>query len=249
MPTIRINKDYFAGSGKVWDRQVGLGAIIASLVADNARRVLADTPPAALTDNSGGAGTLEAGLQPFAKPAPLVAADGGLNMNFAASVEKLVNAHKVVAEALTAARAALGLPAVNLAEGNVAAANTIPALDDTANAAASGSAPVAHTSFMRIVAVTRRNQGKLLGAINEFRRAVGNAPFANAFGTGGGELAPTPDPVAAGADDAGVYVSVAVADATAFLVTARDNVAVIAAAWQAAIDGLSQPADLRLVAG
>ena len=41
MTAIKVTNSYFQGSGRIWDRDVGLGPIIKGLAIDNARLAIA----------------------------------------------------------------------------------------------------------------------------------------------------------------------------------------------------------------
>lgn len=226
--THRINKHYFQGSGKIWDRQGGLAALIRGLAVDNAILAIAALTPAAYTDNSGG--TAGSSLLPIPVEFDVfdATAGGGVQASgFNTALGTVRNAHAVLATYLGNIRARLGLPAIAYAEGTIATPGTIPAVTATATAG-TGTASVTRASFIAAAKVIAYNQGILAKGMSEIFAAIGedfNMGGLNYDASRAYQFLAIP-PVVANAT-AGAP-SVTTANGTALLVATRNNIATFA---------------------
>lgn len=246
--TFRINQHYFSGSGRVFDRQIGLAAILRSMAVDNAIIRLAADEPEGLTDNSTGTATLGYAAFPKTFSAFDASAGGGVqNTGFNTALGSVRNAHAVIAANIAGIRAALGLPALTVAEGTVATADTVAAVTKTATAG-QGTAAVSFASFRASVAALAANQGVLAKAVAEIRAAVGLDTSMGVLDWGGEPnyvLAAIP---ATAANAAAGDPSVALADGTAVLTAAANNIATFADLLDDVITKIGETNPLSVVA-
>jgi hypothetical protein len=253
MTAIKVKPSQFTGTSKVFSREPdALAAIIRGLAIDNARLKTEVSGVHDLTDNSAGTANSTAGLL-VAQPLPVLAIDatsaGGANETaLAASLVKIANAGKVIIGTINEASALLGLPASSAATGTVATADTIPAQDLTSTAASGTSAAEFHSSVAAFKVVSANLAALVYGA-NAVLTAVGAATInANALGAQPISVAlvalPALSAVAAGPG------ALAKTDADAFLAASANNIATLAAAWDAAFNQGSPGAGaLHVVAG
>jgi hypothetical protein len=247
MSAIKVKVTEFQGSGKVFSREAdGLAAIIRGMAIDNARLKAEVAAVKDFTDNSTGvAGAGIVGLPVPAAAIDATAAGGADVTALNASLVKLQNAGKVITNTINEASALLGLPANASASGAQAAADTIPALDK-ASTAANGVAAASYASAVSAFKVAAANLNALIYGANGVLVAVGAAALKTAGPFG------TPESLTLAAIPAAVAVAagpgaLAKADADAFLAAYANNVATLAAAWDAAFNQ-GTPGALHVVA-
>lgn len=250
MTAILIKRHQFSGLGKVYSRDPdGLSAILRGIAIDNARLKVEVSGVKQFTDNSTGAAY--SGL--VALTIPLVAIDatsagGAQTTALNTSLGKIANAGKVISNTINEASALLGLPASSAASGVQAAADTIAALDKTSTSA-TGASGASFASTLAAFKVAKDNFARLVNGANAIFAAVGASKVsAQVLGPHSLDLAliaiPAATSVAVGSG------AVAKADADAFLTAYANNVATLAAKWNAAMNaGAPGAGPLHVVAG
>jgi len=250
MATIKIKRHQFSGLSKVYSREPdGLAAILRGLAIDSARLKVEVSGVKQFTDNSTGAG----GASIVALPIPSAAIDatsagGAQTTALNTSLGKIANAGKVIANTINEASSLLGLPASSAATGAQAAADTIPALDKTGTSA-TGSSAATFASTVAAFKAAKDNLARLANGMNAVFEAVGVAKLSEKnLGVHAIDLAlvaiPAATSVAAGPG------AVAKADVDAFLTAHANNIATLAAAWNAALNaGTPGQGALHVVAG
>jgi hypothetical protein len=249
MSAIKIKLTQFTGLANVYSRNpYGLAAIVRGLAIDNARLKAEVAGVHDFTDNSTGvAGAGIVGLPTPAAAIDATAAGGAQLTALNASLVKLQNAGLVITNTINEASALLGLPANVSAFGVQVAADTIPALDKVSTAA-NGAAAASYASAVASFKVAAANLNALIYGANAVLAAVG-APALKTAGPFG-----TPEAVSAASIPVAVAVAVgpgaiAKADADAFLTAFANNVATLAAAWNAAFNqGATGQGALHVVA-
>lgn len=248
MAAVKVTKDYFASSSRLFGAD-GLGAVIRGLAIDNARAKIMASDIEDLTDNSTGTSAL-AGVGIVDLVIPTVAFDatsagGSPRAALNTAIGVLENALAVLAEAMNTARAKLGLTAYTYA-GTVAVANTIPAITK-ALTATSGTSAVDFVSGRAKLIQAKQHLRKVVHGMDEVFVAVGADPLVSALT---GEYSGVALSAIADADAAATgasSISDAVADA--FLLAFANNVATIAAKWNAVMVQGSDTQALQVVAG
>ena len=116
MTAIKVHKEYFQGSGRIWDREIGLGPIIKGLAIDNARLAIAVAAVLDFTDNSTGADG--APVANVVLPSAVIDASGSSvgapKAGLDTATTKLDNAFAVLAQNINIARTRLGLADADL---------------------------------------------------------------------------------------------------------------------------------------
>jgi hypothetical protein len=242
MTAVRVRDSHFFGSSKVFGKESdALTAIVRGLAIDNARTKLEVAAITAFTDNSTGTASAE----PFSLVDAPVAASGVFDASsaggvqrsaFNTSVGKINNAHAVLGKQLNLARSRVGLkPVSGLATGTIATAGTLPALDLTATTA-SGTSAVDHASYVAVCAVLKSNHRIVERAAKEVFASVGEPIVTDAL-TGAFDadyVLDAPGTVAAAATGAS---SVKLIDGTNLLADMANNIASLAAKWNAVFVG------------
>jgi hypothetical protein len=193
--TIRIKKDQFSGTSKVFSRDPdGLAAILRGLAIDMARNRLNALNPTVFTDNSTGTAAdpyvlVNAPIAPSGVFNALVA--GGVQLTaFNSSLGTIANAHAVMAAKMNPVLAIFGLPQITYISGTIASAGTIPAQSTTATTA-SGAAAVNNASYAAGATIMAANHRLIaqawLAAMNAMGEAIGVVqgvdPLISAFET------------------------------------------------------------------
>ena len=246
MSAIKVTQDYFGSSGRLYGSD-GLGAVIRGLAIDHARTKIMTSDVPDLTDNS--TGTAGASLVDQVVPTEFDAttANGADLTEFNAAIAKFEDAGKVLANSVTNARTILGLSAITALSGTAATADTIPALDQSV-ASASGTSAVDFAAGRLTMAQAKANLERLYRAVNEVLVAVGADKITSGLKTQGaaGENLPAITAATASADGSSALSK---AEADDFLDDLADNIATIAANWNAAMDqGAATAAPLNVVA-
>jgi hypothetical protein len=249
MTAILIKRHQFTGLSKVYSREPdGLAAILRALAIDNARLKVEVSGVKQFTDNSGGT----AGSVLVALALPLVAIDatsaGGAQVTaLNTSLGKVANVGKVMTGTINEASALLGLPASSSASGAQATADTIPALDLTPTSA-SGSTAATFASTVASLRVAKDNLARIANGMNAVLAAVGASKVSAAIlGPHALDLALIAIPAVVGSAPT---AAVKKADVDAFLASYANNVATLAAAWNAAMNaGSPGQGALHVVAG
>ena len=229
---IRVSPAHFSGTSKVFGRDPDhLAAIIRGLAVDLIQMKIDAAEVGSFTDNSTGtAGAALVDLIVPSEPFDATAAGGAQLAGFDTAMGKLENAMAVLAQKLNLVRAVADLDPVAY-QGTVAAAGTIPALDKTITAA-SGAGAVSLASGSDRMALARLGLQRLVFAWNETMTAVGVPLVTNLEGS----FAPAPlviptIPAAEASADGADAIAKAAADA--FFTAAADNVAILAARFNA----------------
>lgn len=239
-----IKKGHFSGNGKVFvASDEGLAAILRAVVADNAMLrvqnaiVAEDLTEAALTftDNSTGVAGAVVADEPLPSAGKVVASgtDGAALAALNTAFGKVENGTKVVGTLVNQVRALVGLAAISFAAGTVATAGTIPAQDKTTGAGASGTSAADFNSAFTAFQIAKQNLKTLALAVNETLVAVGLTPFEI---NDKGAVNPSPallDIPTVSAAAAGGLNALLKADADAFLTASANDLATIAAKWNA----------------
>jgi len=249
MTAILIKRHQFTGLSKVYSREPdGLAAILRGLAIDNARLKVEINTVKQFTDNSGG--TAGSGL--VALTIPLVAIDatsaGGAQVTaLDTSLGKIANVGKVMTGTINEASALLGLPASSAVSGSQASADTIPALD-TASTSANGATAATFASAVAALRVAKDNLARIANGMNAVFAAVGAAKVsATVLGPHALDLGLLAIPSVLGA---GPTAAAKKADVDAFLAAYANNVATLAAKWNAALNaGSPGQGPLHVVAG
>lgn len=247
MPAIKVTKNHFTGAGKLYDRKDGLDAIIRGLAIDHAQIKLQVAGIPDLTDNTTGtAGAALVDLNDAPASFNATSANGVQNTAFNTAIGKIKNAQKVLANSINRARTTLGLATITASEGTEAAADTLPAQDKTVTAG-TGASAVTRDSYIAAAKAIKANQRKLERALNEVLVAAGAAAVGKAWtgsvASNNFTLAAIPATVTGTGPD-----SVSKADGDAFLTAAANNLATMAAKWNAAMNQTAAGA-LHVVAG
>ncbi len=251
MTAVKIKKHQFTGLSKVYSRDPdGLAAILRGMAIDNARLKVEVASVHDFTDNTTGAAGSAIVALPIGATGPIDATTAGGSSASAlnTSLGKIANAGKVISNTINEASALLGLPASSAANGTQAAADTIPAQDKTSTAA-NGATAADFPSTVTAMRVAAGNLNELIYGANAVLVALGANKLntAGPFGTPGGlalVALPTVNAVAAGPG------AVAKADVDAFLTAYANNLATLAAAWNAAMNqGSPGAGPLHVVAG
>ena len=249
MSSIKIRDGQFSGNGKLYSRERdGLAAILRGLAIDNARLKVEVSDVKSFTDNSTGA----AASKLVAIPIPTAAIDassaGGVTTtSLNTSLGKIANAGKVISNTINEASTLLGLPSTTAASGTQATADTIPAQDKTGTSG-SGSSAASFASAVAAMKVARGNFHRLVNGVNEVLVAIGQAPIRAAAVSHPLDKALLAIPSVTASADGTKAVSKAAVDA--FLAAHANNVATLAAAWNAALNqGTPGQGALHVVAG
>lgn len=248
--TIVLKQGMFSGLSKLFVRKAGLEEVIRGILIDNARSALDALATPALTDNTtgtGGASVVDLVLPSSAFDA--TAAGGASRTDFNTAVGKISNAHKVLTNSINRLRAGAGLAAITCAFGVEAVADTLPAQDKTTTAAVTGANALDYASGQTAMAKIKQNERKLVAALNDVLYAIGEATITDASlgSVAQGVVLSDPGTAAASATGASA-VSKVVADA--FLLAHANNLATIAAKWNAIFSaGITSTQALHAVAG
>ena len=247
MTAIKVPLNHFSGNGRVYTREpTGLAAILRGLAIDNARLKVEVSSVHDFTDDSTGTASSIAALPLPVTALDVTAAGGAQTVALAASLVKVQNAGEVMTNTINEASALLGLPANVSASGAQVTADTIPALD-LSGTASNGATAASFASTVASFQVAKDNFARLLSGANAVLVAIGAAPLSDTvLGNHAIDLtlAAIPAPVSVSAGPGGV----ALADTTAFLSAYANNVATLAAAWNAAMNQ-GTPGALHVVAG
>lgn len=249
MTAIKVTKDYFQGSGRIWDRQVGLAVLLRGLAIDNARLALAVASVTDFVDNS--TGVAAATVVDVTPPTDVIDASasavGSPKAGLDTALGKLDDAFAVLAENINKARTRLGLPVLTYS-GTVAVSGTVPACDKTLTAV-SGASAATKDSVNTALTRARNSLASLTYAVNEVFTAIGQTVVASAIGNHGSISTDLVDigittASATGADAA----SDTVVDTALTAIVA--NVATLASKWNTAMSQASQPiTPLNVIAG
>lgn len=248
MPAIKVTQEYFSSSAKLYGAD-GLGAVIRGLAIDHARIKVMAADIEDLTDNSGGSDAGATGLVDLDVPTAAfdaTSANGADDAEFNTAIGKIENAMAVIAEAANTARAKLGLTAFTYA-GTVAASNTIAALD-TSVSAATGANAIDYTEGKAAMETAKKHLRKLVFGLDEVFVALGETKLTSAV-TGDYTSAWALTAIADAASSADGSEAVSKADADDFLADFADNIATIAAKWNAVMVQASDTEALSVVAG
>jgi hypothetical protein len=248
MTAIKVRADQFVGSSHLFTREPnGLAAILRGMLIDSARLKVEVSGVHDFTDNS--TGTPAAAY--VAVPIPVTPIDGTTTGGVTiaalnASLVKIQNAGLVITNTINVASALLGLPANVSAFGTQATIDIIPAQDKTGTGGA-GVAVATLASAAASFRIAKSNLVRLIHGSNDVLRAIGVAPLtASPFGPHVLDLTIAAIPitviVAAGPG------AVAKTDVDAFLTAYANNVATLAATWNAAMTQ-GVPGPLHAVAG
>jgi hypothetical protein len=251
-PSIKVGLNHFTAASKVYSSQSdGLAAIVRNLAVDNARLKLQVAGVADFVNNSTGVvnGTNGANglVDIVARPAIFNATSaGGFPVAAGnAALVKIRDAHRVMVNRINIARSNLGLPSLVTSEGTEVTAGTIAAMDRTSTAVA-GTLAASYASYVASVAVVKANQRKLKRAYNEVITALDYTVLRSSMvGDVGADftLAAIPVLVASATGNP----SVSNTDGIALLVASSNNVATLAAHWNAAF-AQGTPGPLNVVA-
>lgn len=247
MPAIKVTKKSFAGSARLYGEN-GLGAVIRGLAIDNANLKLQVAQVLDLTDNTTGtaSGTTLVDLVVPSAAFDATSAGGAQLTAFNAALVKYENAGKVLTNALNLARTRLGLSLPTAATGTEATASTIPAQDKTV-ATASGTSAVDYVTGRAAMVKAKANLRALAASMNEVLVAIGQAPLTintkDAYPQSMNLVAVT----AASASATGAS-AVSKAAADAFLTGLANNLATMAAKWNASMNQGGSVAPLNVVA-
>jgi hypothetical protein len=235
MTAIKVRKDQFVGTSKVFGRESdALAAIVRGLAIDNARLKIEVSGVHDFTDNSTGV----AGSALVNTPIPAVKIDatsagGAQAAALNTSLGKIQNAGLVIENTINTARTLLGLALLTGTAGTQATADTIPAQDKTGTSG-TGSAAADFVSSVGALKAAKDNLARLTRGANEVLAAIGVAPLAYNQGSHALDLAiATIATVTASGTGTN---ALALADATAFLAAYAANVATLAATWNAAMN-------------
>lgn len=243
MPAIKVTRDYFSGTSKLFGTG-GLGEVIRGLAVDHARIKLEIAAIGDLTDNTTGVAALSVVDQVLPTAVfDASAAGGATRTEFNTAIGKFEDAGKVLVNAFNDARARLGLPLLSAASGAEAAADTIPAQDKSVNTT-SGATSLNYTAGRTAMQKAKDNLHRLVRGLNDIRVAVGHEKLATALsGSLPSDYALVTIADAAADADGATAISKAVADT--FLDSLADNLATIAASWNDAMfqTGLSDLTD------
>jgi len=253
MSSVAIKLSHFSGLSHVADRtSLGLAAILRGMLIDTARLKIEVSGVHDFTDNSTGTST---GGALLAMPVPSVGVNatsaGGVQVTaLNASLVKLQNAGKVITNTINEASALLGLPANVSGFGTQVTGDTIPAQDLTSTAA-SGTAAATLASAIASFNAVEANVAALAAGVNAVLVAVGAAPVdATMLGSQTSAYLLTAISIPATVAVAAGPGALAKADADAFLDNAADNIATLAAAWNAAMNqGSPGAGPLHVIAG
>ncbi|MCA1775271.1 MAG: hypothetical protein LC676_06580 [Loktanella sp.] len=248
--TFHINRHYFTGSGRIWDRQTGLAAVVRAMAQHMAKEAVDALTVGSMTDNTGGTAQttfmrIPMNFAPFDSSSGGGANDAETNTALAA----LADAHAVLAEHVELVRPTLGLEPVSLGAGhggNIATSGTVPALTLSV-ADSQGTASVERKSTLAALDKVAQNQGVLAKAVNEARAAVGlptdlgGLPF-------GGEPAYVLEAIGSVNAKAAEEWSIADEDVSGALEIAADNMATMAALFDEAITAAGTAGALPVVA-
>jgi len=203
------------------------------IAIDLARGKVQDAGVPDLTDNSTGtAGSSFADLSVPSAKFDATSAGGATLTDWNTAVTKIENAGKVLVNSFNNVRARVGLPVMSAASGTQASADTIPA-QDLSVAETSGATSLAFTSGRAAMLVAKDNISKLAMALNEILRAIGHSAVTQNLTGDMLSYSLAAIPAASADTDGSSAVSKAVADA--FLLASANNLATIAAAWNAAM--------------
>ena len=250
MSATKVLITQFQGSGKVFSREAtGLASILRGMLIDNARLRVEVSGVHDFTDNSTGvvgAGVVALPL-PFT-PIDATLAGGATVVALNASLAKIQNAGLVIRNTINEGSALLGLPANIPGPGVQVTADTIPVLDQ-AGAAGNGVAAAEFNSTVAAFRVAGANLARVLNGANAMFVALGLAPLSEK-GLGNHalnfSLAAIPPAVAVAAGPG----AVAIADVNVFLTAYANDVATLAAAWNAAMNqGAPGAGALHVIAG
>jgi hypothetical protein len=235
MTAIKVRKDQFVGTSKVFGREPdALAAIIRGLAIDSARLKVEVSGVADFVDNT--TGTTASVLVNVPIPATAIdatSAGGTLASALNTSLGKIQNAGLVVENVINTARTLLGLPLLTGSSGTEATAGTIPA-QTLAGTGGTGAAAASFASAVAALNIAKSNLVRLIRGADEVFVALGVSSLAYNQGSHVLDLAlvaiPTVTTSAAGLE------ALALTDATAFLAAYANNVATLAATWNAALN-------------
>ena len=237
--SVKVKLDHFSGAGRVFTRTSGgLAPVLRDMLIEAAQTKVFGASLTQITDNTGGT----AANALAAIPALAIAtASGTLAEGEAAvntSLGKIENAIAVYASTLNGARKLLGLPLLVDAQGAIAAANTLPALDLTGTGAAAGSTADYATGSAAATAVAA-NVERLVLATDEVLVALGQPVMLGHVGAGISEPFATMATVGTVATDAstGAVSSVLVTGVTSFLAAVANAMSTLAVAFNSCIVG------------
>ena len=185
MPVVRIQKHSFSALSKLASREKGgLADILRTMLNDNARAKLYAASISAITDNTAGTPSV-APPTVSALPIPAMSALSGSNgaqaTAFGTSMGKVKNATAVMVAALNAVRTYMQLPRLNYSEGTVAAAYTVPSLDNSVTAASTANA-VDYNSAVAAMGAVAQNLKSLTFAMNDTLKALGERKIVETLG-------------------------------------------------------------------
>jgi len=247
MTTLKVNQEYFASSGRLYGRD-GLGAAIRGLAIDHARIKIMAADIEDLTDNSTGINLAGAGLTDLAIPITAfdaTLANGAQLAGFNTTVNVLENAMAVVAHAMNTARVKLGLTVYTYA-GTVAIANTVPAITKTVTAA-TGTSALDYVGGRAAMIQAKAHLRKLVHGLDEVFVALGEPRLVS--GLTGDYSGIALSAIADAAASASGASAISKADADDFLGDFADNIATIAAKWNAVMVQASDTDGLHVIAG
>lgn len=235
MSAVKIRASHFTGLAKVYSRDPdGLAAILRGLAIDNARLKVEVSTVKDFTDNSTGV----AGASIVKMGVPTVAIDGTAAGGVTASalntsLGKIANAGNVMANTINEASSLLGLVATTAASGTQAAADTIPALDKT-GASGAGNAVADFATAVTALKRARDNVHHLTNGVNEVLVALGQAPVPCAKVSHVLDKALLAIPTVNASTTGTSAISKTAVDA--YLTAVANNIATLAAAWNAAMN-------------
>ena len=227
--SIKVKITHFSGAGKVSDRtKSGLAAIIRDILIQNAQTKVWGASLSSFTDNSTGTASIPATTPSSILPPvnTATASLGEATTSFNTSLGKIENATAVYVATLNKARQLLGLPLLTYAQGAVASANTIPALDLAGTGAAVGST-VDWASATAACRAVQQNIYQLKLALNEVLVAIGQPAES---GANVSSIYPftTLEVVGTATSSAAGLSSMLVTDVTAFLAAVANDFATLA---------------------
>lgn len=250
MPSIKITPSHFQGSGRVFTRESnGLANILRSMLTDTARLKVEVSAVPDFTDNSTGvAASAFAALPSLGAAIDATTAGGVTTASFNVATVKFQNAGKVISNSISVALTLLGLPVTASATGTQVAADTIPALDKI-GVAGNGTAAVSLASAVAAATVANANLARLGNGVNAVFAAIG-APVLSETVFGPHALDLTLIAIPSGVSVAAGPGAVSKTAVDAYFTAYANNIATIAAKWNAAMDqGTPGAGALRVVAG
>lgn len=253
MTAIKVKAAQFTGTSKVFSREPdALAAIVRGMLIDTARLKIEVAGVHDFVDNS--AGTAGANIVPLVLPQAAIDATttgGAQTVALNTALVDIQNAGNVIVGTINEASALLGLTAMTSASGTAAVADTIAALVKVATAA-NGATAASFASAVAAFTAAAVNLDCLIYGANEVLVAIGATalPYVGPYLPGKVATNHVLGAIPVAAAVAVGPGAVAAADVTAFLAAYANNVATVAAAWNAAMNqGTPGAGALHVVAG